>query len=104
MRAKTNQRLQSMTGSEIKKFYKDWPPGVDWYHETGTYMEDPSSLSLEDTKEYDIDLVIGNIWWHGQGDPPAHIEIGSESIPVRSFYEFQYVQPSDLVLAWRLGK
>lgn len=65
------------TGAEITEFWREWPPGDDWYVEEAVlevFAEDDRPL-LEPTKKYDV-ADLGFLYWQGQGPIPRGAEEG----------------------------
>ena len=55
------------TGAEIKEFWDEWPPGRDWFIEEEE-CGDSNNWLLDANKKYDLNEVLGVLYWQGGGD------------------------------------
>ncbi len=59
------------TGAEITEFWKEWPPGDDWYIDDGfDVLDEHDQPLLDPKKKYDVS-DLGVLVWQGKGPSPA---------------------------------
>lgn len=71
------------TGAEITEFWREWPPGDDWYIDDGIEVTDEHDRPLLDPeKKYDVQ-DLGVLIWQGQEPGPKGSE---EGVPVERVF------------------